>query len=124
MAELFRSERTFQVWHYTAAHQHRLLLRAGAESPDLPRIDIHVEGVEGLLLESLYRGLVIREGTPEEARQVESVYGIAFRATSAHLHVIGEDRMRGFVVGGPLRWHEDGGGFRDPSHFGPIPGTP
>lgn len=32
--------------------------------------------------------------------------------------------MRGFTAGGPLLRYEDGRGFRDPSHFGPIPGTP
>lgn len=122
MTEIFRSERIFQMWHYTAAHGDRLLLRAAAED-DRPRVDLYVEDVRGLLLESIYRGLVIREGTPEEIREVELVYGIPV-AESSHVHVIGEDRMRGFVVGGPLRQHEDGGWFRDPSAFGPIPGTP
>ena len=122
MTERFRSDRIFQVWHYTAAHGDRLLLRAPAET-GLPRVDLSVEGVRGLLLQPLYRGLVIREATPEETELVESVYGIPV-TEPAHLHVIGEDRMRGFVVGGPLKWHEDNGGFRDPSGFGPIPGTP
>ncbi|MGV9341719.1 hypothetical protein [Streptomyces sp. NPDC003688] len=122
MTEIYRSERIFQMWHYTAAHGDRLLLRATAED-HLPRIDLYVENVRGLLLETLYRGLVIREGTPEEVRTVELVYGIVVDEAS-HVHVIGADRMTGFVVGGPLRQHEDGEGFRAPSAFGPIPGTP
>ncbi|MEU6508583.1 hypothetical protein [Streptomyces sp. NPDC046942] len=122
MTELFRSERTFQVWHYTAAHGDRLLLRSPL-GRDSPRIDLCVEGVRGLLLKPLYRGLVIREGTDEERERLESRYGMSVPA-SAHLHVVGEDRMRGFVIGGPLLRHEDQGEFRDPSRFGPIPGTP
>ncbi|MFF3510342.1 hypothetical protein [Streptomyces sp. NPDC002573] len=124
MAQLFRSERIFQVWHYTAAHRDRLLLRATRDQTDQRRIDLYVEGVRGVLLEPLYRGIVIRAGTPEEVREVESVYGIPVTSQPVHLHVIGEDRMRGFIVGGPLQRHEDEGDFRDPSHFGPIPGTP
>ncbi|MET8581092.1 hypothetical protein ABZX39_09390 [Streptomyces collinus] len=124
MADIFRSERTFQVWHYTAAHRARLLLRATRDEADQHRVDLHVEDVRGVLLEPLYRGIVIREGTDEEVREVESVYGIPITSEAVHLHVIGEDRMRGFVVGGPLLWYEDEGGFRDPSHFGRIPGTP
>ncbi|RZU44780.1 hypothetical protein EV284_2256 [Streptomyces sp. BK022] len=122
MTGIFRSERVFETWHYTAAHGDRLLLRATAENR-LPRIDLYVESVQGLLLETVYRGLVIREGTPEEIRAVELDYGVPV-AEASHVHVIGEDRMRGFIVGGPLRRHEDGEGFRVPSAFGPIPGTP
>ncbi|GAA3070587.1 hypothetical protein [Streptomyces glomeratus] len=123
MADIFRSERTFQVWHYTAAHHDRLLLRSTADEANHRRVDLYVESVRGLLLESLYRGIVIREGTPEEVREVESGYGIPVTSEPVYLHVIGEERMRGFIVGGPLQWHEDYGGFRDPSHFGPLPGT-
>ena len=122
MSETFRSDRTFQVWDYTAAHGDRLLLRATAEE-DGPRIDLYVENVRGVLLESIYRGIVIREGTAEQRRLIETEYGVP-ADSAAHVHVIGEDRMTGFVVGGPLRWHEDDGGFRDPSRFGAIPGTP
>ncbi|WP_328657683.1 hypothetical protein [Streptomyces sp. NBC_00334] len=122
MAEIFRSDRIFTLWHYTAAHGNRLLLRAKAEA-DAPRIDLHVDGVVGLLLEPVYRGLVIRTGTPTEAERVRTEFGVPVDA-NVRLHVIGADGIRGFVVGGPLRWQEDGGGSRDPSPFGPIPGTP
>ncbi|MFC7817266.1 MULTISPECIES: hypothetical protein [unclassified Streptomyces] len=122
MAETFRSDRIFTLWHYTAAHGDRLLLRAKADATR-PRIDLHVDGVVGLLLEPVYRGLVIRDGTPAEVQRVRTEYGVPLDGP-VRLHVIGEDRMRGFVVGGPLRWQEDRGGTRDPSPFGPIPGTP
>lgn len=122
MTEIFRSDYTFQVWHYTAAHGDRLLLRCAAEE-EQPRIDLYVEDVRGVLLESIYRGIVIRQGTSDQRQQIESLYGIPVDEAT-HVHVIGEGRMTGFIVGGPLRWHEDDGGFREPSHFGPIPGTP
>lgn len=124
MTEAFRSSRLFQVWHYTAAHGDQLLLRSTAEDGG-SRIDLYVEDVRGVLLEPVYRGLVVREGTAEERRQIETDYSIPVDGdTHTYVHVIGEDRMTGFVVGGPLRWYEDEGDFRDPSHFGSIPGTP
>ncbi|MFJ5278638.1 hypothetical protein [Streptomyces parvulus] len=122
MTDTFHSDRIFTLWHYTAAHGDRLLMRAKADA-DGPRIDLHIDGVVGLLLEPIYRGLVIRPGSPAETERVRVDFGIPVD-DSVHLHVIGKDRMRGFVVGGPLRWQEDQGGTRDPSPFGPIPGTP
>ncbi|GAA3968268.1 hypothetical protein GCM10022384_19600 [Streptomyces marokkonensis] len=121
MAEIFRSDRVFTLWHYTAAHGNRLLLRAKADGTS-PRIDLHVDDVVGLLLEPVYHGLVIRDGTSAEAQRVRTEYGISVEG-SVRLQVIGEDQMRGFVVGSPLRWRADQGGTRDPSPFGPIPGT-
>ncbi|KOT34998.1 hypothetical protein ADK41_25610 [Streptomyces caelestis] len=122
MTQEFHSDRTFTLWHYTAAHGDRLLLRAKAEA-DKPRIDLHVEGVRGFMLTPIHRGLTIRRATAGERQRVEAEFGVDVDE-AATVHVIGARHMRGFVVGGPLRWHEDNGDFRDPSHFGPIPGTP
>ncbi|KND36531.1 hypothetical protein [Streptomyces acidiscabies] len=121
MTETFRSDRTFRVWHYTATHGDRLLLRATVERGK-PRVDLHVAGVRGVLLESRYDGIVIREGTPDQRQEIGSFFGIVIDEM-VNVHIIGEDRMTGFIVGGPLRWHEDEGSFIDPSHFGFIPGT-
>jgi hypothetical protein len=122
MTQEFHSDRIFTLCHYTAAHGDRLLLRAKAEA-DEPRIDVHIEGVRGFMLTAIHRGLTIRRATTEERQLVEAEFGVDVDE-AATVHVIGAERMRGFVVGGPLQWHEDNGGFRDPSHFGPIPGTP
>ncbi|MGW9028352.1 hypothetical protein ACWGQ5_30220 [Streptomyces sp. NPDC055722] len=123
MSETFRSERTFTVWQYTVYHHGRLLLRSSRRTATDTRIDLHM-GVTAMFLRPAYHGIVIREGTAEEIRHVVSLLGPEVFDQGGRLHAIGAERMRGFVVGGPLRWHVDGGGFRDPSHFGPVPGTP
>ncbi|MFI8202057.1 hypothetical protein [Streptomyces sp. NPDC085937] len=123
MTHIYESERHFSLWHYTAAHGDRLLLRSPAEKANEPRIDLHIGDVRGFMLRWMYRGLTMRPATAEERDRVRTEFGIDVDG-APHVHVVGADRMQGFVVGGPLQWHEDQGGFRDPSHFGPIPGTP
>ncbi|MFF3510343.1 hypothetical protein [Streptomyces sp. NPDC002573] len=124
MAEIFRSERAFTVWQYTVAHHARLLLRSSRRTESDTRIDLHVGGVNGMFLRPSYDGIVIREGTSEEVRHITSILGPEVFRQGGRLHVIGEDRMTGFVVGGPLECHEHPGADDDaPSGFLPMPET-
>ncbi|MET8581091.1 hypothetical protein ABZX39_09385 [Streptomyces collinus] len=123
MNEAFRSERTFTVWQYTVFHHGRLLLRSSRRTESDTRVDLHVGGVRGMFLRPTYEGIVIREGTEEEVRHLTSVLGPEVFRPGARLHVIGEDRMTGFVVGGPLECHESPSGDDVPSGFLPMPPT-
>ncbi|MCP3819226.1 hypothetical protein NLX86_14270 [Streptomyces sp. A3M-1-3] len=120
MSELYRSDRYFKVWQYTVSHC-RLLLRSTRDNPPSTRIDVHFGGVSHMMLRPHYDGLVIREGTADECARLEQEYGV--QITSGNLFVLGEN-LSSFVVAGRPQWHEDQGGFGDPSWFGHMIGTP
>ncbi|MEU6508584.1 hypothetical protein [Streptomyces sp. NPDC046942] len=123
MVETFRSDRTFTVWQYTVAHHQRVLLRSSRPTESDARIDLHVGGVSGMLLRPSYQGLVIREGTAEERDHVVSVLGPEAFGRGELLHVIGEERMTGFIAGGPLQCREMYADDDAPSGFLPMPET-
>jgi len=118
----FRSERTFTVWQYTVFHHGRLLLRSPRRTESDTRIDLHV-GVGAMMLRPSYEGIVIREGTAEERDHVVSVLGPEVFDRGGLLHVIGEDRMTGFFIGGPLQCSETYAADDEPSGFTPMPET-
>lgn len=118
--ELFRSERYFKVWQFTVSHN-RLLLRSTRDRPPATRIDIHFGDVTLMLLRPSYEGIIIRRGSDEECFAVSEQYEVEVRP--GELFVLGAG-LRSFVVSAPPQWHEDEGGFKDPSYFGHMMGTP
>ncbi|MFD7058693.1 hypothetical protein [Streptomyces sp. NPDC059906] len=122
MSYTYTSERIFTLWHYTAAHGSVLLLRAKPDATD-PRVDLYFQDVRVFLLEPINRGISIRPATPSEEQQIADLSGLDIDPAN-HVHAVGDRLMRGFIVGGPLQRHEDFREYDEPSHFGPIPGTP
>ncbi|MEU6240436.1 hypothetical protein [Streptomyces sp. NPDC047024] len=123
VTEAFSSPRTFTVWQYTVAHHQRLLLRSPRRTASGTRVDLHVGGVTAVFLRPSYEGITIRRGTDAEKEQVASLLGPRAFARGSSLHVIGEDRMTGFIVGGPLQYRETSAADDEPSGFLPMPET-
>lgn len=73
-----------------------------------------------MLLRPYYNGLRVSEAETEDLETCRSRYGpVGERLTLFLL-----DRCLGnFVVAGVAQWHEDSGGYRDPSYFGHFPGA-
>jgi len=123
MTTEYTSDRIFAVRQYTVFHHQRLLLRSSRETPTGTRIDLHVGGVTAMLLRPSYTGLTIREGTAQDRERVTALLGPEVFEHGAQLHVIGEDRMTGFVVGGPLQCRETYADDDEPSGFLHMPAT-
>ncbi|HLL68372.1 MAG TPA: hypothetical protein VK453_22045 [Micromonosporaceae bacterium] len=116
----FRSERHFQVWTYTVSHR-RLLLRSVKEGSLATRIDLYFGGVTRMLLRPAYDGLHAAEADQLDLDLYRERYG----DLGPELKVFTlEPDLASFVVAGVMQWHEDAGGFEDPSHFGHFPGAP
>jgi hypothetical protein len=64
-SEIFRSERRFALWAYSAGHR-RLLLRGTADGAHETTIDLLFEPVGAIKLQDGYDGLVIRCADAEE----------------------------------------------------------
>jgi hypothetical protein len=65
--EIFRSDRRFVLWAYSASHR-RLLLRSPAEGRGTT-IDLLFEGVEAVGARTRYDGLVLGRAAPEETER-------------------------------------------------------
>lgn len=116
---LFQSERYFKVWQYSVSKS-RLLLRSTRDSPPATRIDIHFGAVGLMLLRPYYDGISIRRSSEQERALVDVRYDSADIA--GELFLIGEE-LKSFVISAAPQWHEDEGGFYDPSWFGHMIGT-
>ncbi|GAA2836170.1 hypothetical protein GCM10010452_75490 [Crossiella cryophila] len=108
-AELFRSDRTFQVWDYTASHC-RLLLRSPGDG-DRTRVDLVFAGVSSMRLSTAYvGGLRIRCATGSEG-------------PDRRRFLLESDGVADHVVGEAVGWHEDQD-LGQPSHFADPSPTP
>lgn len=123
VTETFSSPRSFTVWQFTVAHHKRLLLRSPRQTVSDTRVDLHVGGVAAVFLRPSYEGITIRPGADADRERVASLLGPKVFDRGARLHVIGEDRMTGFVVGGPLEYRETRAADDEPSGFLPMPAT-
>ncbi|MGO1054742.1 hypothetical protein [Crossiella sp. CA198] len=108
-AELFSSDRTFQVWDYTASHC-RLLLRSPGDG-DRTRIDLVFAEVSEMKLSAAYVGglrihCAAGSAGPDRRRFLLTAEGIADH-----------------VVAGAVGWHEDQD-LGQPSHFADPAPTP
>ncbi|GES29171.1 hypothetical protein AB0G60_24430 [Streptomyces angustmyceticus] len=119
MVEVYESDRRFKVWQYTVSHR-RLLLRSSREEYGT-RIDILFAGVEHMCIKRMYDGLVIRQGTEEDARRISEALDIEVDVQS--LYLLGHG-ISSFVISGRPQWREDDGYNDAPSRLGHLPGTP
>lgn len=114
----FRSARHFQVWAYSVS-KCRLLLRSTKDSGIATRVDVYFGGVGRMLLKPDYDGLHVAEASAADLRVYRDRYG---EIGPGYTLFILEPDLRSFVVAGVVQWHEDTGGFQDPSAFGPFTG--
>ncbi|MFC7817265.1 MULTISPECIES: hypothetical protein [unclassified Streptomyces] len=121
--DVFSSDRTFRVWQYTIAHHCRVLLRSSRRTEDDTRIDVHVGGVTAMFLRPSYARISVRVGTDDERDGVISVVGPEPFERGEVLHMIEGDRTSGFIVGGPLQYHESHASDEEPSGFLRMPPT-
>ncbi|PZG02762.1 hypothetical protein [Micromonospora deserti] len=115
----FRSERYFKVWAYSVS-KCRLLLRSTKDPGISTRIDVYFGGVGRMLLKPYYEGLHATEADAATTAEYRDRYGEI--GTGYTLFTLEPD-LRSFVVAGVMQWHEDDGGFDDPSFFGHFKGA-
>lgn len=97
-AEIFRSDRRFRLWAYSADHG-RLLLRSAPGQDHETTIDLLFEPVGALNLRTEVDGLVIRSATTEEAERAGLPPG-------RRLFVLESQGGTGYVTGTAVGWHE------------------
>ncbi|MBQ0980462.1 hypothetical protein [Micromonospora sp. M61] len=117
--ELFRSDRHFSLWSYSATHG-QLLLRAdqlpGVEGRLPTTIEVLFSPVEAMRMQSDYRGLVLRCATEDEAARVA-------RDTSHHspenarVLILESEGVTGYVVTLGVGWSEGALSYLEPSLF-------
>ncbi|MFI2711138.1 hypothetical protein ACH495_13525 [Micromonospora sp. NPDC018662] len=108
--ELFRNDREFTVWSYSATHC-QLLLRAdhlpGGESRLPTTVEILFQQVDAVQMRASYRGLVIRCATDEEAARVEpGLVGQGHRSEASRLLILDSAEGTGHVLTGAVAWRE------------------
>ncbi|MEU8773398.1 hypothetical protein [Streptomyces sp. NPDC048606] len=127
--ELFRSERAFHLWSYTASHG-QLLMRSGGdpEEPGEPdtTIDLLFKPAAVVKIRSCYRGLVIRCATETESERVEADHPSVHFGRDEHVFVLESQGESDFVVAMAVGWREGVLGRTQMSFFHdfPPPGRP
>ncbi|MEU7935084.1 hypothetical protein [Micromonospora echinofusca] len=109
-AELFRSERLFALWSYSATHG-QLLLRADQVPGGGGRLPTTVEvlfnPVDAVRIEAAYRGLLIRCATEEEAARIrDGLSDDGHRSGNSRVLVLESEGATGYVVTVNVGWCE------------------
>ncbi|WP_165947226.1 hypothetical protein [Micromonospora sp. 15K316] len=119
--ELFRSEREFHLWSYSASHS-QLLLRAermpGGDSRLPTTTEVLFKPVGAAQIQEAYRSLVIRCATKEETVRIHggiSDYG--YRDEDARVLVLESEGVTGYVVTLAVGWREGVLSYLQPSFF-------
>ncbi|TYB35920.1 hypothetical protein FXF50_21570 [Micromonospora sp. AP08] len=120
-AELFRSERQFELFSYSATHG-QLLLRAdtmpGAGHRLPTKTEVLFNPVEAVQIQAAYRGLVIRCATDEEAARIYGdLPGDDFRSENARVLILDSEGVTGYVVTVNVGWCEGELSPLQPSFF-------
>jgi hypothetical protein len=104
-AELFRSDRTFQLTAYSATHS-QLLLSSRFEAGGT-MIEVLFKPVEAVRVQECYRGLVIACATAAEAAAIGAgISDYGYRASSARTYVLRSQGVEGYVVCPAVGWRE------------------
>ncbi|MFI6327235.1 hypothetical protein ACIBBG_02950 [Micromonospora chersina] len=119
--ELFRSEREFLLWSYSATHG-QLLLRADHMPGGARRLptttEVLFQSVEAVQIQAAYRGLVIRCATGEEAARIDRDLGpTPYRSGEARVLMLQSAEATGYVVTGEVGWSEGVLSDLQPSFF-------
>ncbi|MGW4295313.1 hypothetical protein ACWEH1_19965 [Micromonospora chersina] len=119
--ELFRSEREFVVWSYSATHG-QLLLRADRLPRGQSRLPTTVEvlfrPIEAVQIRATYRGLVIRCATAEEAARIGRNHADdPYCSGEARVLILQNAEGTGYVVTGAVGWREGVLSHLQPSLF-------
>ncbi|MBL1096655.1 hypothetical protein [Streptomyces coffeae] len=118
MQRLASWERSFRVWHYTVSYS-QLLLRSVNIEGEESRIDILFSNVERMDIICDFETLAIEKISASEAR---SDFGLDIpRSATSHVFLLNHGDA--YVQGTHCEWHEDLGGPRSPSKFGPLRGV-
>ncbi|MGK5520033.1 hypothetical protein ACSNN9_11825 [Micromonospora sp. URMC 107] len=118
-AELFRSERHFVLWSYSATHG-QLLLRADhlpGEHDRLPTtVEVLFTPIEAVRMQGAYRGLAIRCATADEAARIERD-GAGRLPSEARVLILESEGAAGHVVTLAVGWSEGVLSYLRPSLF-------
>ncbi|MEV6817079.1 hypothetical protein [Micromonospora sp. NPDC051296] len=106
--ELFRSERFFSLWSYSATHS-QLLLRAdrlpGSDSRLPTTVEVLFTPITAVRMQDGYNGLLIRCATDEEAASIEREITI-YRPEEARVLILESEGVSGHVVTLAAAWRE------------------
>lgn len=119
--ELFRSERLFTLWSYSATHD-QLLLRAdqmpGCDGRLPTTIEVLFNPVDAVQIQAAYRGLVIRCATRDEATRIcGDISDDGYRAENARVLVLESEGVTGYVITVNVGWCEGELSDVQPSFF-------
>lgn len=105
--ELFRSERRFQMWAYTASHG-QLLLRSTPrlrEASDDTTIDLLFKPLGTLSLTGNLDGLIIRTASQEEATELRYQFP-ELHWNGLHGFILESQGRSGYVISAAVGWEE------------------
>ena len=114
--EFSEPDRLFKIWSYTVSHK-TMLIRSDAE-PEVgttTRIEIYVNHVRVMLINSFLQGLTIRRATELDLADVVKRYGVG--ASIDNLFLLESSSGNGFVVGGRPSWREGVREIDEPTLF-------
>ncbi|MGN9842039.1 hypothetical protein ACTMTI_28330 [Nonomuraea sp. H19] len=109
--EIFRSERSFVLWAYTASHGQLLFRSLGSpdEADDLPKTTIEVlfKPAEVMKIRDTYHGLLIRPAPDDEAERIKATHpGVDF-STSDRVFLVESQGETDYIISMAVGWHED-----------------
>lgn len=118
MHEIANWSRDFRVWHYSVSYSQLLLRSLDSEEFDT-RIDVLFSNVQALHLPTSFDRLRIDQADTPEARSFlqEDLAEIP----NGHTFILNDSKY--YVQATHCQWHEDKGGPRTPSKFGPFKGV-
>jgi hypothetical protein len=111
-------DRPFRAWSYAVSYS-RLLLRSVNTESGNTRIDVLFSNVEMMHLSPDMEHLTIDEG---DFFEVSSLIHQPSRRPRGKVFIINDGES--YIFATHCQWHEDEGGPRSPSKFGPLLGVP
>ncbi|MFI5678789.1 hypothetical protein [Streptomyces cellulosae] len=118
MQRITQWDRPFQAWSYAVSHS-RLLLRSVNTEGSNTRIDALLSNVEMMHLSPDMERLAIDEG---DFSEVGSLTHQPSHRPRGKVFIINDGES--YISATHCQWHEDEGGPRSPSKFGPLLGFP
>ncbi|MBD3005596.1 MULTISPECIES: hypothetical protein [unclassified Streptomyces] len=117
MQRLVEWNRNFRLWHYTVSYSQLLLRSVNIEGTE-SRVDILFSNVNLMHVSNSFESLSIDRMEISEARDFLQL-GTPLQ-NKGHIFLLNGGEF--YVQGSHCEWHEDLGGPRTPSRFGPLRG--